>query len=241
MDNAGYATLTRQSALLDELRVVANNVANASTTGYRREGIVFSEFVLALDREAPSMSMARASVRATSDVPGKLKPTGGTLDFAIEGPGFFMVETANGVALTRNGAFTASAASELVTMDGLRVMDADGAPVFVPADADIALSSDGTLSADGQPLAQIGLFEPARPEHTNRGSGTLFEMVEGQDPLPVEEPVIMQGFLETSNVDAIVEMARLIEVQRAYEAGQEFLKTEDERKRQVISTIGQMT
>lgn len=77
MDNAGYATLTRQSALMSELRLVANNVANASTTGFRREGIVFSEFVVDLGKEAPSMSMARAAVRATSAIQGELKPTGG--------------------------------------------------------------------------------------------------------------------------------------------------------------------
>lgn len=241
MDNAGYTTLTRQSALWHELRAVANNVANASTTGYRREGIVFSEYVVSLDDGAPSLSMARPAVRATSDLQGELKPTGGALDFAIEGPGFFQIETADSTALTRNGAFTSSATNELVTMDGLRVLDADGAPIFIPPDGDIALSSDGTMSVDGQPLAQIGLFRPTRPEDVTRISGTLFEVVDGAVPEPLDEPVIMQGFLETSNVDPIAEMARLIEVHRAYESGQEFLKSEDERKRSVVATIGQMT
>lgn len=239
MDNATYATIGRQSGLLSELRTVANNVANASTTGYRKEGIVFSEFVVQLENRAPSLSMARAAVRSTSDVQGQLTPTGGTLDFAIEGDGFFLVETPAGEALTRNGAFSRSAQNELVTMDGLRVLDANGAPVFVPADgADIALSADGTLSADGQPLAQIGLFQPARPEDASRGSGTLFELTDGTAPVQVDDPKILQGFVEASNVDPISEMARLIELQRAYEAGQDFLKTEDERKRNVIQTLG---
>lgn len=241
MDNAGYTTLTKQSALWHELRAVANNVANASTTGYRREGIVFSEFVVDLGRDTPSLSMARPAVRSTSQVQGELTPTGGKLDFAVEGPGFFQVETPNGLALTRNGAFTSSANNELVTMDGLRVLDADGAPVFIPSDGSVSLSSDGTLSVDNQPLAQIGLFRPVNPEDVNRGTGTLFEMAEGAFPEPVDDPVILQGFLESANVDPITEMARLIEVQRAYEAGQEFLKNEDERKRSVVATLGQMT
>lgn len=242
MNNAGYAALTRQSALVDELRVVANNIANASTTGYRREGIAFSEFVVALDDGVPSLSMSRPSVRAQSDVQGKLTPTGGALDFAIEGPGFFLVETAEGQALTRNGTFTRSAVGELVTMDGLRVLDADGAPVFVPwEEGDIGLSSDGTLTAGNQPLARIGLFTPAAPDDTTRRSGTLFQLSEGADPVPIplDETRVLQRFLETSNVEPVTEMARLIELQRAYEAGQDFLKTEDERKRSVISTIGQ--
>lgn len=71
MDNAGYATLTRQSALMSELRLVANNVANASTTGFRREGIVFSEFVVDLGKEAPSMSMARAASAGDLGHPGR--------------------------------------------------------------------------------------------------------------------------------------------------------------------------
>lgn len=188
MDNAGYATLTRQSALMSELRLVANNVANASTTGFRREGIVFSEFVVDLGKEAPSMSMARAAVRATSAIQGELKPTGGALDFAIEGPGFFQVETPDGVALTRNGAFTSSATNELVTLDGLRVLDVDGAPIFIPSDGQIAVSSDGTLSVDGQPLAQLGLFRPLRPEDVSRGTGTLFHVKNGATPAPGRDP-----------------------------------------------------
>jgi flagellar basal-body rod protein FlgF len=239
MDNAGYATLSRQSALLSELRMVANNIANASTTGFRREGVVFSEYVHQLEDGAPSLSVARPGVRALSEVQGKLTPTGGSLDFAIEGPGYFLVETATGQALTRNGAFTTSAEGELVTMDGLRVLDAGGAPIFVPGDAKISLSSDGTLAADGQPLAQVGVYEVARQQDMIRGSGTLFELAAGAAPQAVEAPVIMQNFLETSNVDPMTEMARLIEVQRAYEAGQEFLKSEDERMRAVISTVGQ--
>lgn len=200
---------------------------------------MFSEYVVALDDDSPSLSMARPAVRATSQVQGKLTPTGAPLDFAIEGEGFFLVETGEGRALTRNGAFRISAQNELVTPDGNRVLDAAGAPIFVPSDSGgIALSSDGTLSADGQPLAQIGLYRPERPEDTVRGSGALFQLRGGATPVPVEEPVIVQRFLETSNVDPITEMARLIEVHRAYEAGQDFLKTEDERKQSVIATLG---
>ena len=237
MDNAGYTQLTRQSGLLRELQVIANNIANISTTGFRREGIVFSEFVRRLDRQEDTLSMAAANAHQTYLTQGGLTMTGGALDLAIEGEGFFTIETPDGQAYTRAGHFTPNAAGELVTVDGLRLLDAGGAPVFVPAEAvQIAVSRDGTISADGQPLAQLGLVVPDDPSELRRSTGVLHE-IQG-DTRPVADPVILQGFLEDSNVNPITEMARMIEVQRAYETGQKFLDREDERIRNVVSTLG---
>ena len=237
MDNAGYTQLTRQSGLLRELQVIANNIANISTTGFRREGIVFSEFVRRLDRQEDTLSMAAANAHQTYLTQGGLTMTGGALDLAIEGEGFFTIETPDGQAYTRAGHFTPNAAGELVTVDGLRLLDAGGAPVFVPAEAvQIAVSRDGTISADGQPLAQLGLVVPDDPSELRRSTGVLHE-IQG-DTRHVADPVILQGFLEDSNVNPITEMARMIEVQRAYETGQKFLDREDERIRNVVSTLG---
>lgn len=237
MDNASYATLTRQSGLLREIQVLAHNIANLSTTGFRREGLVFSEFVRQLDRQEEPLSMAAANAHQTYLVQGGLTATGGTFDLAIEGEGFFRIETPDGERLTRAGHFIPNAQGELVTPDGHRLLDLGGAAVFVPADAaQIAISRDGTISADGQPLAQLGLVVPDDPSSLRRASGVLHS-VEG-DILPVENPVILQGFLEDSNVNPISEMARLVAVQRAYESGQKFLDREDERIRNVVQTLG---
>lgn len=237
MDNASYATLTRQSGLLREIQVLAHNVANLSTTGFRREGLVFSEFVRQLDRQEEPLSMAAANARQTYLVQGGLTATGGTFDLAIEGDGFFRIDTPEGERLTRAGHFIPNAQGELVTPDGHRLLDLGGAAVFVPAEAaQIAISRDGTISADGQPLAQLGLVVPDDPSSLRRASGVL-HFVEG-DTLPVENPVILQGFLEDSNVNPISEMARLVAVQRAYESGQKFLDREDERIRNVVQTLG---
>lgn len=235
MDAAGYATLNRQSGLMREMGVVANNIANSSTTGFRREGVVFSEYVAALDQD-PSLSMAHASGRHVDLSQSTLSQTGGQFDFAIQGEGFFLVETPQGQRLTRAGSFTPSAEGELVTPDGYRLLDAGGAPIFVPPDArGVALGSDGTLSAGGQPIAQVGLWQPADPLSLRHQAGTMFSA----DALePAEGATVLQGMLEDSNVEPVSEIARMIEVQRAYELGQKFLDAEDERVRGVIQALG---
>ncbi|MBJ3763178.1 flagellar hook-basal body complex protein [Maribius pontilimi] len=236
MDNAGYTSLTRQSGLMREMQMIAHNIANASTGGFRSKGMVFSEFVKKLDGGAPSLSMASGNAHFTSDLQGGMEQTGGSFDFAIEGPGYFLVETPDGEALTRAGNFTPSAEGELVTPDGLRVLDAGGAPIFIPPDATgLAVASDGTVSADGRPLARIGVWQPSDPNDLSRREGVLFDVT--APPIPVENGVILQGFLEKSNVDPIYQIARMIQVQRAYELGQSFLEKEDGRIRNVLSTL----
>lgn len=235
MDAAGYVALTRQSGLMREMGVVANNIANLSTTGFRREGVMFSEYVAAMD-QGPSISMANGNTRVVDLTQAGISQTGGTYDFAIQGEGFFLIETPDGQQLTRAGSFTPSATGELVTPDGHRLLDQGGAPVFVPPDArTVALAQDGTLSADGAPIARIGLWQPADPNSLRHQSGTLFsaDAVE-----PAETGILLQGFLEDSNVEPVSEIARMIEVQRAYELGQTFLDNEDQRTRGVIQTLG---
>ncbi|NCO85931.1 MAG: flagellar hook-basal body complex protein [Rhodobacterales bacterium] len=237
MDNATYTTLTRQSGLMREMRNVANNIANASTTGFRAEGLIFSEYVSALGPGTPSLSMATANVRDTVMTQGTLAQTGGPFDLAIEGDGFFLIETPQGQRLTRAGSFTPNADGDLVTPDGYRVLDAGGAPVFVPQGVgNIGIAPDGTISADGAPIGQVGLVTPTDPGAMIREDGVRFRADAGFGP--AEGGRIVQGFLEGSNVDPVLQIARMIEVQRAYELGQSFMDKEDERIRSVIAAVG---
>jgi len=235
MDAAGYVTLSRQSGLMREMQVVANNIANLSTTGFRREGVIFSEHVARLP-EGPSLSMANGNARVVDLSQAGLTQTGGSFDFAIQGEGFFLIETPQGQELTRAGSFTPSAEGELVNPDGHRLLDAGGAPVFVPPGAGpVGLAPDGTLSAGGAPLARIGLWQPVDPLSLRHQSGASFTAGE---VAPAEGATVLQGFLEESNVDPVSEIARMVTVQRAYELGQSFLDKEDERVRGVIQTLG---
>lgn len=237
MDNIGYTSLTRQSGLMREMQSVANNIANASTTGFRREGVVFSEYIHALTPGDPSLSMATANTRALDLQQGALTRTGGTFDFAIEGDGFFLLDGPDGQFLTRAGAFTPSAEGELSTPDGYRLLDGGGAPVFVPPDAQaVSVAADGTLSIDGRAVAQIGLYAPADQNDLLHRDGVRFDAPGGTEPV-LEGAAILQGYVEGSNVDPITEVARMIEVQRSYELGQKFLEKEDERIRAVLKTV----
>ena len=177
MENAGYTTLTRHSSLMREMQIIANNIANASTGGFRSENMVFSEYISDLDGTAPSLSMAAGNARFASSMQGGVEQTDGTFDFAIQGDGFFLIETPEGDALTRAGSFTPSDTGELVTSDGLRVLDAGGAPIFIPPDAQsLSVAADGTLSADGRPLSQIGLWRPADDTDLVRREGVMFTL-----------------------------------------------------------------
>lgn len=236
MDAAAYVTLTRQSGLMREMQVVAHNIANLSTTGFRREGVIFAEHVARL-QDAPSLSMAHATARHIDLSQASLVQTGAAFDFAIQGPGFFLIETPEGERLTRAGSFTPNAEGELVNADGHRLLDQGAAPVFVPPDVGpVALGADGTLAAGGQPLARIGLWRPVDPNDLRHQGGTLFAAAAGVEP--AEGATLLQGALEESNVNPVAEIARMIAVQRAYELGQGFLDREDARLAGVIQTLG---
>lgn len=237
MGNSIYASLTRQSGLMKEMQSIAHNVANTATTGFRADGVIFSEHVKETGPGQPSISFATAGGHVLRNDQGSMTQTGGRYDFAIEGDGFFQVATQAGPRLTRAGAFFPTAQGELVTADGNFLLDAGGAPVFVPADAgDLELASDGTLSVNGNPLAQLGIVQPVEGATLTREDGVRFA-VDGEIE-PVENPTVLQGFLEGSNVEPVGEIARMIQVQRAYEMGQKFMEKEEERLRSIMSLIG---
>jgi flagellar basal-body rod protein FlgF len=234
MDAAGYTALTRQSGLMREMQVVANNIANISTNGFRREGVMFEEYITG-GQDGPSLSMATGDARVIDLHQAGMSQTGGAFDFAIQGEGFFQLQTPDGPRLTRAGSFTPSPTGELVNNDGYRLLDSGGAPIILPAGAGaIAVSQDGTVSAAGAPLAQIGLWQPADPLTLQHQAGTLFS---ANGVVPSEGAKIMQGYLEDSNVNPVLEIARMIEVQRAYEMGQSFMDLEDKRMRGVVDTL----
>ncbi|MDO5604326.1 MAG: flagellar hook-basal body complex protein [Paracoccus sp. (in: a-proteobacteria)] len=236
MDNAIYASLTRQSGLMREMQVIANNIANADTNGFRREGVVFAEYLAPTGRGRDALSMGHAHGRVVDLGQAGMTRTGGVWDLAIDGAGFFAVETPEGTRITRAGAFMPTPEGELITPDGYRLLDEGQTPVTIPPGAAvIAVGSDGTISADGGQVGRIGIFAPPPPELMTRAAGTLFAAPAVLEPAP--EAGIRQGYLESSNVNPIAEVTRMIEVQRAFEMGQALMDREDRRIRDTISAL----
>ena len=236
MDNVGYVGLSRNAGLMRQLNSVANNIANISTNGYRREGNVFAEHIKALDGRDPSLSVSTLSRRFVDLSPGDVTTTSNPLDFAIEGDGFFLVETQNGQRLTRDGAFSRNAQNELITSGGMRVLDDTGGAIVIPSQVkSIEAANDGLIFADGEPIGRLGIVT-AEPAGLVREGGNLFRAEDGFDP--VEAARVRQFAVEGSNVNAVAELAHLIEVQRTYEISQKFSKDDDERIDRTIRVLG---
>lgn len=234
MTNPIYTSLARQAGLMQEMQVVANNLANASTTGYKTDRAIFAEFLVSTGPNSDSLSMGGLAGHAFKFEQGVLKMTGGKFDFAIQGDGFFAVATPQGPRLTRAGHFQLSAAGNLVDANGNNVLGAGGNPINIPPEAtQISVGSDGTISYNGQQVDRIGVFVPQG--QLLRDSNTLFSAPEGY--AAVETAGVVQGALEQSNVSPVLEVARMIEVQRAYEAGQSLLEREDQRITQLINAV----
>lgn len=237
MDNSlYYLTINRQNGLAAELDMIANNVANIDTAGFRREGVAFSEFVVAANG-GESVSMADLNVRYASELPGPQTVTGGRFDVAIEGDGFFVLDTEEGPVLTRAGAFQISQDGILVTPAGEPVLDNGLAQIAIPLNSkDILIGQDGTISANGEPIGQIGLMTAPR-EIVSRFGDTAFK-VEDDAFEPVANPKMRQGALEESNVDPVLEIARMIEVTRAYDMAQTLIEDENDRIENAVRTLG---
>ena len=234
MSNSIYTTLARQDGLLKEMQVVANNIANTNTSGYKTERAIFAEYVMATGQDTPSLSMGGLAGHSFDLTQGTVKFTGGQFDLAIQGEGFFALETDNGQRLTRAGAFQISADGELVTGDGAKVLSEGSFPIQIPPEAEnVTIAGDGTISSAGQIIGQVGIFTPTG--QLQRETDTRFVADGGVQP--VEGAAVLQGALEASNVSPVLEMARMIEVHRAYEAGQTLMEQEDQRISQFISAV----
>ena len=242
MSNAIYAMLTRQQGLMQEMQVVANNIANASTTGYKSDRAMFGEFLVSTGSQSSSLSMGGLAGHSFAMEQGALKITGGELDLAIQGDGFFLVDAPQGQRLTRAGHFQLSSDGKLVDMNGSALLGAGGSPINIPQNASqIQVASDGTISVstgNGLPredVGQVGVVTVAQDTSLVRDSNSYFSAPDGH--VPAENTEIVQGALEQSNVSPVLEVARMIEVQRAYEAGQTLFDREDQRVSQIISAI----
>ncbi|MBK8157268.1 MAG: flagellar basal-body rod protein FlgF [Rhodospirillaceae bacterium] len=243
METPTYIVLSRQLGLSRQMDVVANNLANTNTPGFKAEGMVFSEYLIKAEKPVKlSYVQDLASYRDLTE--GSLQPTGNDLDIAIQGKGYFVIETPDGPRYTRNGRFQLNAAGEVVTHEGQRVM-AGGAPLIINTDdGPINIAGDGTVSANrtqggNTPViyGKIDVVAFADDRALKPGSGTLFESDQAPTQVDVADFKVQQGMIEGSNVQSIREMTSMIWVQRNYQAAQKFMEGEHERMRRSINYI----
>lgn len=226
-----------QTQLADAIDIVADNIANADTPGYKREELRFSEYLQKLGTTEELSGSDRR--RDFSD--GPLTRTGNSLDVAIRGEAFFSVETPEGVMYTRNGHFTIDQDGNLSTSTGLKVLGDDGGPiVFAPTDTEITIGSDGKVLAQGAEIGKLDLVSFADTKSLERAGNSLF-IARGQQPEPAKDATIAQGMIEDSNVRPVVEITRMMKVMRGFSAAQKMLDEEDERIRQALQVLTQVS
>jgi len=249
MENAALVGLSRQIALSRELDVVANNIANLNTTGYKSDATVFHEFLMpgvrangfrGGDRQ---VSFVHDRATWTDFSQGPVQPTGNPLDVAVSGNAFLTVQTPRGERYTRNGALQINAQGQLVTSEGLQVVGLNGPIVFQPNDRDISIGIDGTISVrEGQNTtdAQRGKLKLAsfeQPRLLQKDGTSTYMAPAGVTPRQPTDAKVTQGAIEKSNVQSVMEMTRMIEITRTYTQIAQILQNQSDMRRQALDKL----
>ncbi len=238
MQDSLYVSLSAQIALQRRLDTIADNVANASTSGFRATGVKFEDVVSGNGQRA--VSFASSGKTYLSGAHGAFTETGNPFDFAIQGSAWFGIETPAGVVMTRDGRFSMNENGELMSLEGYPVLDAGGAPIQLdPRGGPPKAGADGSLRQGEQLAGAIGLFDfDPGPDFVRFGNSGI---VPARAPEPVTDRAdvgVAQGFIEESNVNPVLEMTRLIMVQRAFENVAALVRQTAASSDEAIKTLG---
>ena len=260
MSGAIYTATSGALAYQMRLDVLSNNLSNIGTVGFKEDRTVFRAYLPAsqnpidetlqttLMSEEPttlesyqvSNSLVAFEGTRTDFSPGQLKQTGNAFDLAIDGNGFFCIQTPRGVQYTRKGNFTLNDEGVLANQEGLPVLGNSGEIKFMDGKAFI-VNKEGNISMDGEEIDTLKIVNFADPDRLKKVGNTLFELT---DPNIIEEKAegfsINQGFIELSNVDAIRVMLEMIEVLRGYESYKKAIQSVDDITSKAINEVGQL-
>lgn len=243
-ENMHLIGLSRQIALQRQMDVVANNMANVNTTGFKAENLLFEEYVMPVAKDR-DFAMLDQPLSYTQDwatmhdmAAGAITQTGNALDVAIQGEGFLTVQTPAGDRYTRAGALAINAEGILTDLNGYPVLS-DGGPVrFEPTDTDIGFAADGTILSSSGAKGKLALVEFADPQALSREGDNLYA---GGTPQPAVNSRILGGAIERSNVSGVSEMAQMIRVSRAYESLASLMERQSELRTSAIRRLGDMS
>jgi flagellar basal-body rod protein FlgF len=253
MENNLLVGLSRQMSLSHELDIVANNIANVDTTGFKADNAAFSEYLMSSARDEDfggkdkRVSFVQDRATWTDMTPGALQRTGNPLDVAIDGRGFLTVQTPRGQRYTRNGSFSLDATGNLVTSEGYQVLG-DGGPITLQStDHDVIISENGIITVrEGASTAdtvrgKLQLVSFAQPQRLEKDGSSTFRAPNGvnPDPAPTNTRVV-QGAIEKSNVNAVAEMARMIQITRSYSDIAAILQQQGDQRRNALQQLSQL-
>lgn len=244
MENASLVALSRQLVLRRKLDVIANNVANIETAGFKRQSLQFDEYKMPVarantfERRDRVHSYVEDWTTTTDFDAGVIETTGNPLDVALQGEGFFVVRTPQGERYTRAGNFLLDTGGRLVTPDGNPVLTDAGEVVFSAEETDIEIGVDGTIATSAGPRGRLRVVRFDAPEGLRQEGDNLYS---GDGALPAVTARVRQGSLERSNVQGVVEMTRLIEVSRSYEQVTRMIADQNDLRSRAIERLGDVT
>jgi len=238
------------------LETVSNNLANISVPGYKKDRVLVESFPRLIQlsarlpggfpgatrREVIGTTCAGVAVRevVTDYTQGILKETGNLTDLALSGPGYFVLsdpENEDAVYYSRNGSFSVDSDGYLVNNNGYRVMG-DSGPVQIQDAEKFTVDENGNISENGEIIGNIYIVNFENPGNLKRIGHDLFQASEEDEPQPVENPGLLQRFLEGANVDPVEETVNMISAARAYETGQKIVQAQDAMLDLSINKVG---
>lgn len=244
MENTTYIALSRLDTQQRSMDVIANNIANANTDGYKAQRTLFTDYLSkqhAVDAPRGADVLAYTQDRATylDQKDGSLTSTGNPLDMAISGAGFFSVSTAAGPRLTRSGRFGLTPDGKIADSSGNMLLDTSGNPLQLsPADTQIRISGNGTISTENGPVGQIAVVTVDDVNKLVPEGGKLYRA--DTTTTPATQSKVSQGAVEGSNVQPIAELSRMIQNQRDFQFVSQFVESEAQRQQNAIDKISQI-
>ncbi len=242
MENALLIGLSQQAALRRQMNVIANNLANMNTSGFKSERLLFEEYVMPVARDnnwragSNRLSYVQDGATLRNFEPGRMKRTDNPFDVAINGKGWFVVQTKNGEQYTRNGHFSIDTKGNLTTSSGDPVLLEGGLITFGPEETDFSITKDGMVSTNAGQKGRLRIVQFENEHKLQKEGNSLLSSPEA--PVAAESISLFQGMLENSNVNPVMEMTRMIEVQRAYTRASSMLDKEHELMRDTINKLG---
>jgi flagellar basal-body rod protein FlgF len=253
-----YMAAAAAMAYEKRLEVIANNLANVNTAGFKRDEVSFQAYLTSAEGQAQAVQPPYQTPQAGSSFwisyesrtdfsPGPLKMTGNPLDVALNGKGFFSVESPSGTVYTRRGNFTVSSEGALVTQEGWPVQGEGGGEVRIegrnggPNGVEVSIGKDGTVQVNGRQVGRLNVEDFPQAGSLVRTEKGYFQTAGGAAGEPVEDISVAQGYLEMANVDAVHGMVEMIEILRGYESYQRVIRAVDEVNAKSISEVGRTT